>query len=213
MARTSILHPVVYQRERVNPPLHTFTLKNPDVSGARQQQSIFLITGDTQGGKTSYLFELVKLLRKRGLSVGGFLAPGSFESGERSGFKLKNITSGVELEMASTKETAAWIKFRRFWFNPDAFLQGKEWIRASLQTEPDVIVIDEVGPMELEGLGWCETLELLKSSSIRVQLWSVRENLAEEVKKRWDIPYSHVIHINETEAYQAADQIGILAKK
>jgi len=158
------------------------------LSSPEQEQRVFLITGDIQGGKTSYLAELVEVLRKRNLIVEGFRAPGSFESGERSGFKLKNITSGVELAMASTKETADWIKFRRFWFNPDTFIQGQEWIRASLQTEPDVIVIDEVGPMELEGLGWCETLELLKNSSIRVQLWSVRENLAEEVKKRWDIP-------------------------
>jgi len=183
------------------------------LSSPEQEQRVFLITGDIQGGKTSYLAELVEVLRKRNLIVEGFRAPGSFESGERSGFKLKNITSGVELAMASTKETADWIKFRRFWFNPDTFIQGQEWIRASLQTEPDVIVIDEVGPMELEGLGWCETLELLKNSSIRVQLWSVRENLAEEVKKRWDIPDNHVIHINEAEVYQAADQIGILANK
>lgn len=98
--------PVVTQRKRVNPPQHTFTLKNPDVSGARQQQSIFLITGDIQGGKTSYLAELIEVLRKRNIIVGGFLAPGSYESGERSGFRLKNITSGVELAMASTKETA-----------------------------------------------------------------------------------------------------------
>lgn len=183
------------------------------MSSAEQQQSIFLITGEIQGGKTSYLAELIEVLRKRNLFVEGFRAPGSFESGKRSGFKLKNITSAAELAMASTKETAAWIKFRRFWFNPDAFIQGLEWIRASLQTEPDVIVIDEVGPMELEGLGWSETLELLKSSSVRVQLWSVRENLAEEVKKRWDIPDNHVIHINEADVYQAADRISIKSNK
>ncbi|RLD56273.1 MAG: hypothetical protein DRI97_07795, partial [Bacteroidetes bacterium] len=96
------------------------------MSNAAQQQNIFLITGTIQGGKTSYLIELAELLRKRGLSVGGFLAPGTFESGERSGFKLKNILSGVEIPMASTKETAGWFKYRRFWFNPDAFIQGME---------------------------------------------------------------------------------------
>jgi nucleoside-triphosphatase THEP1 len=187
--------------------------KNPNVSGAEQQQSIFLITGNTQGGKTSYLTELVKLLGKSGLSVGGFLAPGSFESGERSGFKLNNIISGVEIPLASTKETAAWIKYRRFWFNADAFIRGREWIQACLEQQTGIVVIDEVGPMELEGMGWSETLELLKGSSGPVQLWSVRENLAEEVKQRWDIPVSHIIRIDEVEVNQAVDRISIETNK
>lgn len=171
------------------------------------QQSIFLITGNIQEGKTSYLIELVKELNKRGLAVGGFLAPGSFESGKRSGFKLRNIISGVEMPMASIKETASWIKFRRFWFNPDAFLQGREWINASLKEEPDVIVLDEVGPMELEGGGWSEMLGFLRNSSVPVQLWSVREQLIGEVRQRWGISSSQVIRIDEIQIKQAADLI------
>ncbi len=177
------------------------------MSKAAQQQNIFLITGTIQGGKTSYLIELVELLRKRGLSLGGFLAPGSFDSGERSGFKLKNILTGVEIQMASTKEIAGWFKYRRFWFNPDAFIQGMEWIRKIMPDEPQVVVIDEVGPMELEGSGWWEILEFLKSSTVPVQLWSVRENLIEEVMQRWDIPDSHIIRIDEAEVNQAARKI------
>jgi nucleoside-triphosphatase THEP1 len=177
------------------------------MSDAAQQQNIFLITGTIQGGKTSYLIELADLLRKRGLSLGGFLAPGSFESGERSGFKLKNILTGVEIQMASTKETAGWFKYRRFWFNPDAFIQGMEWIHKIMPDEPQVVVIDEVGPMELEGSGWWEILEFLKSSSVPVQLWSVRENLIEEVMQRWDIPDSHIIRIDKAEVNQAARNI------
>ncbi len=69
------------------------------MSGAKQQQSIFLITGNIQDGKTNYLSEL---LSKRSINVGGFLAPGIFVSGQRSGFRLKNIISGVEIAMAST---------------------------------------------------------------------------------------------------------------
>jgi len=177
------------------------------MSGAEQQQSIFLITGNIQGGKTSFLTELIELLRKSSLSVGGFLAPGSFESGLRSGFRLKNIVSGDELEMASTKETDAWIKYRRFWFNPDAFTLGREWICESLKADPDVIVIDEVGPMEQEGSGWSETLEFLKSSSIPVQLWSVREKLCGEVMEHWSISSDHLIHIDKEEIHKAADLI------
>ena len=177
------------------------------MSAAGQEQSIFLITGNIQGGKTSFLSELIELLRKRSLSVGGFLAPGSFESGKRSGFRLKNIVSGDELEMASTNETLTWIKYKRFWFNPDAFMLGREWVCESLKANPDIIVIDEVGPMEQEGAGWSETLEFLKSSSVPVQLWSVREKLCREVMEHWSISSEHLIHIDKEDIHKAANLI------
>ena len=177
------------------------------MSGAEQQQSIFLITGNIQGGKTSYLTELIELLRNRSLSVGGFLAPGSFESGKRSGFRLKNIVSAVKLDPGSKKQTTKWIQYRRFWFNPEAFTLGRDWICASLKANPDVIVIDEVGPMEQEGSGWSETLEFLKSSSVPVQLWSVREKLSGEVMEHWSISSDHLIHIDNEEVHKTANLI------
>lgn len=173
----------------------------------KQKHIIFLVTGRVQTGKTTFLTKLVELLRERGLSVGGFLCPGSFDSGKRSGFDLKNIETGVELPMASDREFSDWVKYRRFWFNPGAFLAGKEWIRSSLVQEPAVIVIDEVGPMELEGSGWLESIEFLQSSSVPVQLWSVRESLLEEVMQRWDIGPDHLIQIDKTEFSQAAELI------
>ena len=130
-----------------------------------QDRFNFLVTGKVQGGKTSYLTELVDQLKNREIKVAGFLSPGSFESGERSGFHLKNILTGMEIPMASVREMDAWVKYRRFWFNPDAFRQGREWILSSLTLDPDVMVIDEVGPMELEGSGWSESLESLQNSS------------------------------------------------
>ncbi|MCK4880250.1 MAG: DUF2478 domain-containing protein [Bacteroidales bacterium] len=183
------------------------------MSEASQQHTIFLVTGSVQGGKTTFLSELVDLLKKRGLKVGGFLSPGSFDSGERSGFKLKNIATGMELPMASAQETGEWIKYRRFWFNPDAFKQGFEWIQACLVQEPHVVVIDEVGPMELNGSGWLEGLESLRTSSVPIQIWSVRERLLSEVLERWDVPSENVIRIEEVEAIGAAELISGIVKK
>jgi nucleoside-triphosphatase THEP1 len=177
------------------------------MSGKAQSPTIFLVTASVQGGKTTFLSGLIGLLKKRGLKVEGFLCPGSLDAGKRSGFKLKNIGSGKELVMASTRETAGWIPYGRFWFDPKAFVQGRKWIQACLTQEPDVVVVDEVGPMELEGLGWSESLERIIGASIPVQVWSVRERLLGEILHRWDIPAEHVIRIEEIEISQAAEQI------
>ena len=182
------------------------------MSDAAQLHTIFLVTGPVQGGKTSFLSELAELLKKRGLTLGGFLCPGSFDSGQRSGFSLKNIGTGMKLAMASDKETPEWFKYRRFWFNPLAFKEGKEWIQACLRREPDVVVIDEVGPMELDGSGWSELLNKLVISPVPVHIWSVRENLLGEVMQRWDISSDHHIRIEKTEVSQAAELIARIVK-
>jgi nucleoside-triphosphatase THEP1 len=171
------------------------------------QDKIYLVTGSVQGGKTTYLSKLSHLLKEKELKVGGFLCPGSFKGGERAGFRLKNIGTEKELDMASASFTPGWTPYRRFWFNPEAFRQGSEWIRLCLEQIPDVVIIDEVGPMELEGSGWTEPLEALGKSSIPVQIWNVREKLIGEVKKRWSIPPSHVFRIEETDINQAATQL------
>lgn len=168
---------------------------------------IFSITGQVQGGKTTFLTELSKALDNRGLKIDGFLCPGEFEEGQRSGFSLKNIRTGEEVPMASLHETIDWIKYRRFWFNPVAFKRGKEWIRECLKQEAQVIVIDEVGPMELEGSGWSVLLDDLVKETVPVQLWSVREHILQEVMQRWNLDPVHLIRIDRTDVDQVANVI------
>ncbi len=174
------------------------------MSDAGQAQSIILLTGSVQGGKTTFLRSLIERLYQRGLKAGGFLCPGTFDSGIRSAFSLKNIQTGVELPMAASKETSDWFKYRRFWFNPEAFITGREWTLEQLSQKPDMLVIDEVGPMELEGSGWSELLEDLVKAPVSLLLWSVRENIVSEVMQQWDVPPDHLIRIDTMDVDQAA---------
>jgi nucleoside-triphosphatase THEP1 len=170
-------------------------------------QAIFLVTGRVQGGKTTYLAALVDLLRKKGLRIAGLLAPGSFSRDERSGFTILDIVSGQEIPMASAKEHDGWIHYRRFWFNPQAFVQGRDWIDSALLEDPDVLVIDEVGPMELEGSGWSDGLETWSTRPVPVQLWSVRITLLSELMRQWDVPAGRILRMDRMIAEQAAEMI------
>ena len=167
------------------------------MSNISREHSIFLVTGPVQSGKTTLLTKLVIELKKEGWYVGGFLAPGSFISGIRSGFRLQSIATGEEHAMADTQERSGWFKYRRFWFNPEAFKAGQQWIRSDMQQAPSVMVIDEVGPMELEGSGWYSELDYLKSAGLPLQFWSVRDGIVEQVRQRWEIPSGNQIDVKE----------------
>ena len=153
---------------------------------------IFVLTGPVQGGKTTLVSEKVSLLREKGVKVLGFLCPGSFSEGKRSAFSLEDLDTGRRIPMGDVNEQKGWVKFRRFFFNPEAFIQGELWIKSCLKRDPDLVVIDEVGPMELEGDGWSKTLDTLAQNSSVTQLWIVRQQIVQEVLRKWSIPEDQV---------------------
>ena len=154
---------------------------------------IFVLTGPVQGGKTTLVSEKIGLLRERGVKVFGFLCPGSFSEGKRSAFGLVDLETGRRIPMGDANEQKGWVKFRRFFFNPEAFIQGELWIKSCLKRDPDLVVIDEVGPMELEGDGWSNTLDILAQNSSVTQLWIVRQQILNEVSERWKIPEDQIL--------------------
>lgn len=162
------------------------------MNDSARHDHIFVLTGPVQGGKTTLLTEKIGLLREKGVKVLGFLCPGSFSEGLRSAFSLVDIETGRQVPMGDSNEQKDWVKFRRFYFNPEAFVQGELWIKRDLERKPDLLVIDEVGPMELESHGWSKSLDTLAQKSSVTQLWIVRQQIVQEVLRKWNIPDNHV---------------------
>ncbi|MEN8202266.1 MAG: nucleoside-triphosphatase [Bacteroidota bacterium] len=168
---------------------------------------IHVLTGAVQGGKTTLVTEMAEQLRKKGIRVRGFLCPGAISGGRRTDFKLVNIHTGYQLAMGSEKEKRDWIKYRRFYFNPEAFRQGTAWIKSSVSENAEILVIDEVGPMELEKMGWSEILDFLENKNNIIQLWIVRQEIVPEVIRRWKIPDQQVFTAASIESFLRKWQI------
>jgi len=158
--------------------------------------NIFIVTGKVQGGKTTFVEELVDALKKKGLSIAGFLSTGTFRDGKRDSFTLKDLTSGMEIPLAASDFREGWIRYSRFYFNPSALERGTEMVQAGLKNHPDLIVIDEVGPMELEGKGWNGLLRTLADVDTIPQVWIARDRVVDAVLQKWNISANHVITID-----------------
>jgi len=176
-------------------------------SRSQASHSIFLVTGPVQAGKTTFLTSVAELLENEHIAVGGFLCPGTFTSGLRAGFDLKQIGSDLVLCLATDRSREGYLKFRRFWFNPQAFTRGQSWIDQCLEQHKEILIIDEVGPMELEGGGWSSMLDGLAEKKGPVQCWSVRKALVQEVMERWQIGSGQVIDIGQETPQQARDRL------
>jgi len=70
-----------------------------------------------------------------------------------------------------------------------------------------VIIIDEVGPLELEGRGWASILEELMKETEMVQLWTVRESILESVMEQWSIPAERICHLGKDKIEETIKKI------
>ncbi|MCK5136941.1 MAG: DUF2478 domain-containing protein [Bacteroidales bacterium] len=169
--------------------------------------NIFVVTGKVHSGKTTFVSNLVERLREKQLSISGFLSKGTFANGQREKFSLIDLKCGVQLPLATIYPEEGWTRFRKFYFNPFALKKGEELIREGLRTNPDLIVIDEVGPMELQGQGWSGILESLAEDYQVSQLWIVRNQILPEVLDRWNIPVENVYLAEKNQADRLRDRL------
>ena len=108
---------------------------------------------------------------------------------------------------------AGWLRHRGFYFNPDALRKGEEILSDGMQNGAELLVIDEVGPVELSGGGWSRILGEMEKEYHTPQIWVVREKILHEVKDRWQIPEQNIYHAETADAECVAEHIFRIKEK
>ena len=157
---------------------------------------ILIITGEIHQGKTTFTQKVVSALLEDGIKIAGFFALGTDRNGERTGFNLVSIESSEAVELCSEKEDINKVKFGKYYFNPEAICFGNGILNDENVSGKQLIVIDEIGPLELVGKGWSDTIERLTRKYSIPQLWVVRKSLVEKVSRRWSIGNAYIFDIS-----------------
>ncbi len=123
---------------------------------------LYALTGPPGCGKTTTVLRIVEELKKRNIKVEGMYTQEIREHGRRIGFAVKRITGG--------EGTLAHIRFSegprlgRYVVNlRDLEVIGVSALLDGIK-EAEVVVVDEVGPMELFSRKFREAVERLISS-------------------------------------------------
>jgi nucleoside-triphosphatase THEP1 len=157
--------------------------------------AVWLVTGEIHAGKTGFMEKLADLCRLREIQAGGFIVKGEFINNRRDRLRLINVATRESIEMATRSVRAGWNVFRGFYFNPEAFKFGKEILRISLTGGSRVVLLDEVGPLELEGGGWFDMMDEMVSARGTESIWAVRESIRQRVQETWGVPEKRVFSI------------------
>ncbi len=153
---------------------------------------VFILSGARGTGKTTKLEEVVRLLRSDAIEPRGFLSPAVWNKGDRLGYDLHMLSDGTRIPLARRGSTdgvptAGTTRTGPFTFFTDAIHAGRaELDRARARTSA-LVIVDEVGPLELQGQGWTPVLLPLIATRTYPLILVVRPSLVNELCSRWNL--------------------------
>jgi nucleoside-triphosphatase THEP1 len=138
---------------------------------------IFILTGPVHSGKTTLLKKLVRELREKKYRLEGFLSEAVWKKEETVGydlFDLKRERSRPFIRKTGEKE---WQKIGSYFFIPQGLAEAEKIILQG--KEADILVVDEVGPLELSGKGFWPALKQVVFQPLTSFLFVMRINILE----------------------------------
>jgi nucleoside-triphosphatase len=156
--------------------------------GSPLKKRVLLLTGSPGVGKTTVLLRVVECLKAKGYSVGGMVSREVRSDGTRIGFEILDLGSGRRgwLAHVNRKVGPSVGKYR-------VNLEDLDNIGANAIVNAaenfDVVVIDEIGPMELFSEKFREAVRKAVEGGklvVGVVHWKARDRLIDEVKSRED---------------------------
>ncbi len=148
---------------------------------------VFIVTGERGEGKTRFLESLTASLKNQGIEVGGIMAPRIMEEGVTTGYDIVDIGPGTRAPFLRHINRQIRQGFERFTIIGEGYQTGLNALDPDRNINTSIVVVDEIGPMELKGQGWdsrmTELVEKYKGHLIIV----IRKSLIDEVKLRYGI--------------------------
>jgi nucleoside-triphosphatase THEP1 len=168
---------------------------------------VVIITGDIHQGKTTFAQNVISKLLSDNIRIAGFFSVGENENGVRTGFILTEIGTERRTELCSDKKAENRLKLGRFYFNQEAIALGNEILNPANISDKQLVVIDEIGPLELNGNGWSCSIEKLSGSKTIPQLWVVRKSHVRKISRKWNIGNAWVYDISDSTAAEVEDKL------
>jgi nucleoside-triphosphatase len=149
----------------------------------------FFIMGMPGTGKSTMIRNIIDFLKDKGKKVGGIFCPEIREEGVRVGFEIIDLLTGRRGILSHVRLSSG-PSIGRYRVNLQGISQiGVTALYNAIQ-KADVIIIDEIGPMELQGEDFqkavIRTLEASKPI-LGIIHWKITHPIVNRIKERIDV--------------------------
>ncbi|MEN8224648.1 MAG: nucleoside-triphosphatase [Bacteroidota bacterium] len=171
------------------------------------QTSVVILTGEVQEGKTGFLLQLISLLKAKNLSMSGLIAKGVHDDTGRTGYDLTDLNSGDTIQYIRNKKLPDSYRYGKYYFSAEGQRFGEKVLNNIDAANTQLIVIDEIGPVELKGKGWAQEIERLVNNFGVPHLWVVRKQILKKAIRQWNVGEVMLIDIRNDDVEESAEEI------
>lgn len=168
-------------------------------------RKIYIISGSRDEGKTSYSEKLVSFLKENNSNPSGIIAKKIYKGSELSGYDLMDIASGESKRFLRIDEKCGTEKIGKYTICPEGLAFGEKILNESA-LKNNLVLVDEVGQLELVGRGWSVNIEKLISADARV-IFVVRDEFVKRVMDKWNLSDAAVFKISDIDFRDAGKTI------
>ncbi|MDV3243979.1 MAG: NTPase [Nitrososphaerales archaeon] len=166
---------------------------------------IWAVTGPPGVGKSTVVSKVVLRLKSHGVIVGGCTTAERREGGARVGFEVRDMTSGTSGQLASIKGTLG-PKVGKYRVNlADLASVGAKGL-TDAAAKSELIVMDEVGPMELVSPEFRRAVRRCIDSG-KPLLAVIHERLEDDLLSELRAKAGEVIEVDENNREQLVEEI------
>jgi len=132
-------------------------LIKPRAASLRISSPVVVLTGRSGAGKTTVMESIIERLREESAPVAGLIQPARYLDGEKIGFEIRDLQTGKETLFAERVRREDGVFGMGYRFEEEGRLLAQEAL--SSIPRDSVLVVDEMGPLELRGKGHMGALQ------------------------------------------------------
>uniref|UniRef100_A0A7C4Y4K0 Nucleotide kinase n=1 Tax=candidate division WOR-3 bacterium TaxID=2052148 RepID=A0A7C4Y4K0_UNCW3 len=161
---------------------------------------IYIITGEKNAGKTRYIIEMIKSMKR----TDGFITVKNMDKGKFVGYNIMRVLTGekvpfIRYNKKLLKEDDILLEHKsKMFFLKKGYNFAKKILFEAKKMKLENFIIDEIGELELEGKVFSEILEEAINSFNNVYI-TVRSDFVDKVIKKFKIKDYKIITIERRE--------------
>lgn len=148
---------------------------------------VTIIHGTKNQGKTTIIKQIISDLLKQQQKISGFYSEKITQNHQVIGYHIVSIPKHTIFPFLSIYGNKTQQKIGPFYINKTGLKQGLLLLEQAKNSSVEVIIIDEVGQLELQDNGWARGIELLLPQFKGNLILSVRTKFVNAIIAKWHL--------------------------